>query len=150
MDDRNLHVVLEELRALLSDQHTSLDLLSNKLNWILVSNVFLLSTLLFSSQSPNIIPCCLLVFSIIVVLIAFQPKAFRSAARTIDQLTQYEDRQFLQSLIDKKLDDYAANAKRITNVSHAFLWSSVLLVVALALQSVYFFYDIIKAGNGIS
>jgi len=139
MDCRNSHVVLEELRELLNNQHASLNLLSNKLNWILVSDVFLLSTSLFSFESPNLIVCCLLVFSIVIVLIAFQPRAFRSVAGIENQLKQHDDQQFLQLLIDRKIEDYSANAKRILNVSHAFLWSSVFLVVALALQVIHFF-----------
>ena len=101
MNEKNLEIVLNELSDLLKNQQESIDLLYNKLNWMLVSSVVLL-TGLFSSDYPNIFVVSLLVLSVYVALIGFIPKAFNITVKIEEQLKYVENDKFIISLINKK------------------------------------------------
>lgn len=133
MQDRNLEIVLEETRELLRNQQDGIDLLYNKLNWILVSNIVLLATL-FSFRGQNFIVVALLIVSIIIILTGFNPRTFKITAKISDQLKLHEDGRFLKSLITKKKEAYLANNKRITMVHQILKRSSYCLIGALVVQ----------------
>ena len=101
MKDDNLKIIYEEISELHRFQQSGVDLLYNKLNWILVSDLVFIVALM-SSKESSMIATLLVSASAILVLIKFQPQVFKSTAQITNQLDTVEKPNFLESLIKKK------------------------------------------------
>jgi len=133
MKEKNLKIVLEEVSDLLRNQQEGIDLLYNKLNWILVSNVVLLSAL-FASDCPNLVVGSFLVISIVITLVGFSPKTFKVTAKISDQLRLVDEAGFLVSLINKKRQAFLSNNKKLKRVHLVLRYASGCLICAIVLQ----------------
>ncbi len=133
MREENLKVIYEEISELLRHQQASVDILYNKLNWILVADSVFLAAL-YSIHRPNILVVLLVSISAILCLVSFQPETFKITAHVTMQLAKASEDNFLESLIDKKREAFNANDSKTENIERRMSWSRYLLVAAIALQ----------------
>ncbi len=101
MKEENLKIIYEEISELHRYQQSGVDLLYNKLNWILVSDLVFVAALMSSKESSTI-AVLLASASAILVLIKFQPQVFKNTAQITSQLETVDRPNFLESLIKKK------------------------------------------------
>ncbi|MHB1769502.1 MAG: hypothetical protein ACYCPH_00220 [Minisyncoccota bacterium] len=141
MKDENLKIIYDEIVELHRYQQSGVDLLYNKLNWILVSDLVFLAAA-YNLHWPNFLAQLLASASAVLVLLKFQPETFKSTAQISAQLDQVEHKDFLESLIKKKKEALNANATRIDKLSGSMLWARILLIAAIAVQflSILHFY----------
>lgn len=144
MKEDNLKVIYEEISELHRFQQSSVDLLYNKLNWVLVSDLVFIAALV-SSKNGSILALLLASLSAILALIEFQPHVFQSTAQISDQLERAAEPNFMESLIKKKKEAYHMNAERLESLNTTMLYTRIFLLAALILQflsmiSPFFFY----------
>ncbi len=133
MKEDNLKVIYDEITELHRFQQSGVDLLYNKLNWILVSDLVLIAALL-NFKHPSILALLFAGASAVLVLIKFQPQIFKSTAQITNQLENVEKPNFLESLIKKKKEAYNANKGRIDELNTVMLYARVLLILAIVTQ----------------
>jgi len=133
MKEKNLETVYQEITEILSQQQASVDLLYNKFNWILVSDLVFLAAL-YNTHRPNVLVVLLVSLSGILCLVGFQPKVFKMTAKISAQLDKVDESNFLESLIDKKKEAFTANDSRVDEMKNLMSWSRWLLISAIAVQ----------------
>jgi len=133
MKDENLKIIYDEITELHRFQQSGVDLLYNKLNWILVSDLVLIAAIL-NFKYPSILALLFAGASAVLVLIKFQPQIFKSTAQITNQLENVEKPNFLESLIKKKKEAYNANKGRIDELNTVMLYARVLLILAIVTQ----------------
>lgn len=133
MKDENLKIIYEEISELHRYQQSGVDLLYNKLNWILVSDLVFVAALM-SSKESSIIATLLASASAILVLIKFQPQVFKNTAQITSQLETVDKPNFLESLIKKKKEALNANKSRIDELNNVMFYARLLLILAIGIQ----------------
>src|SRR5680860_548173 len=129
MKDENLKIIYNEVVELHKYQQQSLDLMYNKLNWILVSDLVFLATL-YNARHLNVLVIFLVSLSAVLTLVGFSPEKFKYTAKISDQLLTADKNNFLESLIKKKREAFLKNKSRIKNVELLLKSSQWLLVFA--------------------
>lgn len=139
--EENLRMVHEELVDLHQKQQDGIDLIYNKFNWILVSDVVLLAAL-YNSEYVYSIVLILITFSAVIAIFGFESRTFKVTERITDQLERIESSQsdFLKKLAAKKREAFNANNKQILELSLYRQYSGALLLAALALQAMFMIY----------
>ena len=138
MKEENLKVIYDEMSEILREQQGSIDLLYNKLNWILVSDVVFLAAL-YTAHHQNFLVILLVSLSALVCLIGFQPQVFKMTANISAQLKKVEESNFLESLINKKRVAFNANDSKVSNIKRWMSLSQYLLIAAIVLQLLIIF-----------
>lgn len=133
MKDENLKIIYEEISELHRYQQSGVDLLYNKLNWILVSDLVFVAALMSSKESSTI-ATLLASASAILVLIKFQPQVFKNTAQITSQLETVDKPNFLESLIKKKKEALNANKSRIDELNNVMFYARLLLILAIGIQ----------------
>lgn len=133
MKEENLKIVYQEINELQRQQQGSIDLLYNKLNWILVSDVVFLAAL-YSVRHPALLVVLLVSVSAILALIGFQPQTFHITAKISEQLDKTGETDFMKLLLEKKRDMFNINIKKTKLMKNMLAWSRYLLIAALGLQ----------------
>lgn len=133
MKEKNFKIIYDELVELHKNQQEVIKLTSNKLNWILVSDVVLLA-FIYSTNSPNIAVIILLSLSAILSLFGFSPRKFKITEKISDQINRVEDENFLEKLVNKKREAYNSNEGRERSMNETMFNSQILLIIALVLQ----------------
>lgn len=86
MREENLKIIYNEVVELHKYQQQGLDLMYNKLNWILVSDLVILA-LLYNSRRPSALVILLVSLSAVFALISFEPKNLNILQRYPNNLT---------------------------------------------------------------
>ena len=131
----NLKIVYKESIEVNKQQQLAIDLIYNKLNWILVSDLVFLAAI-YSMYRLNIAVLFLVILSAILSLLGLDPQIFKGTAKLSEQLTRVDNdkNEFLKGLINKKIEAFNANNKRISEISSFLLFSKYLLIIALIVQ----------------
>lgn len=133
MKKENLKIIYNEVVELHKYQQQGLDLMYNKLNWILVSDVVFLAAL-YSGRQHSLVVMMFVSLSVILVLFGFSRKKFKFTAKISKQLSRADDTSFLTSLIKKKREAFLANNNRVKNLELLLNISQWLLAGAILLQ----------------
>ena len=132
-ESENLKIVYREVCDLDRHQQSSIDLLYNKLNWILVSDFVFLAAI-YNTDYPNTLVTLLTTASAVVCLVGFQPKIFKGTVSITDQLDNIDKPNFLKSLIESKRKAFSTNNEPAKKISKTMEWSRGLLIAAIILQ----------------
>lgn len=141
MKDDNFKIIYNEITELHKYQQQSLDLIYNKLNWILVSDLVFLVTL-YNSRRPNILIILLVSLSAIFALIGFSPEKFKYTARISDQLDSVDKDKFLESLVKKKSEAFIENVAHSKKIETSLKYSQWLLVCAILFKFLIILFEI--------
>ncbi len=133
MKEENLKTVYNEVNELHKHQQQGIDLMYNKLNWILVSDIVFLAGL-YANHCPNVFVVILVSISAIVALLSFNTKKYKHTAKISSQLDGVENEHFLESLIEKKREAFIANDSRNKELAELLQYSQWLLVGAIIAQ----------------
>jgi hypothetical protein len=131
--EEDLKIVYSDAVELHNQQQASLDLIYNKFNWILVSDVVLLGAM-YSVHRLNILIVFVITLSAVLSLIGFESRKFKITEKISTQLVRAGNTDFLEGLIEKKRLAFEANASQVTEITNLMKYSSRLLILALALQ----------------
>lgn len=140
MKEENLKTIYKETVELHKYQQQSLDLLYNKLNWILVSDVVFLASL-YSTGHPNVLIIFLVSLSAAFTLSGFSPKGFKYTRKISDQLIDVDRDNFLEILISKKAEAFEKNVGRSKELKIILGFSQWLLIAAIFLQFLILFIN---------
>lgn len=135
--EENLKIIYKEVSDLHKYQQEGIDLVNNKSNWILVSDMVFL-TILYQIPQKNFfifVIIFLVTVSAILSLIIFKPKRFKNTAKISKQLEKKDEKRevFLESLIRKKKQAYTANALEKKKIDQLLLLAQYMLIIALIL-----------------
>ncbi|MFA5643236.1 MAG: hypothetical protein WC949_01620 [Candidatus Paceibacterota bacterium] len=133
MKEESLKIIYNEVVELHKYQQQALDLMYNKLNWILVSDLVFLAVL-YSVHRSNIFIVLLVSLSAVITLAGFSPEKFKFTAKISKQLIKADDDNFLESLIKKKKDAFMRNESRSKSVEKLLKCSQWLLIFAILFQ----------------
>lgn len=133
MKEENLKIIYEEISELHRFQQSGVDLLYNKLNWILVSDLVFIAAMI-SSKYGSTLAIFLASASAIVALVKFEPQVFKGTAKISDLVEIVEKEDFLKILVKKKTEAYNANKGRITELNKFMFYTRVLLISAIVIQ----------------
>lgn len=131
--EENLKIIYEEVSEIHRFQQSGVDMLNNKMNWVLVSDLVFLAVV-YDLHQRSVLAVLLASLSAIVVLIYFKPIRFKSTVEISKQLEHADKDSFLRDLIDTKRQAFNANAGRVKELKAAMLSARVLLIAALAVQ----------------
>ncbi|BFT94812.1 hypothetical protein MNSC_08200 [Minisyncoccus archaeophilus] len=129
----NLKIVYNEVLELHKYQQQSFDLLYNKLNWVLVSDVLLLIFFISQESVAILVIFCILI-SILFTLFAFNPKGYSYTIVISKQLENYEDEDYLKNLIKKRREAFGRNESKIVGIKKALLISNFFLSLGIILE----------------
>lgn len=141
MNSENLKIIYQEVTELLNNQQASIDLLYNKLNWILVSDLVFLG--MTYTKNPNPIALLLATLSAVISVIQLRPEIFKSTVKIKNQLEQSEKADFLRELIEKKREVFNLNGDTVKQISRRFEYAAYLLAAGLVVQSLHSLYNVI-------
>lgn len=133
MRAEDLKIVYDEVSELHRFQQDSINLLYNKLNWILVSDLVFIAAI-YAAHHQSILAILCASVSSIIVLVKFQAKVFKSTAVIKDQLKVAGEPNFLESLINKKREALNSNASKLEETEEALKLARYLLVAAIVLE----------------
>lgn len=133
--ETDLRIVYDEVTHLLDRQSDAVDLLYNKLNWVLVSDVVFLDAVL-TGHGSRIFIALLVCLSAIFALIGFRAVPFKVTAKISRLLEIVGEEAFLRSLIKKKISAFHKNKKRARLVVFCIRASIGLLILAIFSQGV--------------
>jgi len=136
MKDENLKIIYEEISELHRFQQSGVDLLYNKLNWILVADLVFIAAIMNTTQGSTI-ATLLASASAILVLIKFQPQVFKNTAQITSQLESVDKLNFLESLIKKKKEALNSNKSRIDELNTVMFYARILLILAIGIQFLF-------------
>lgn len=139
-EKEDLRVAYEEVSQLHSQQQGGIDLVYNKLNWILVSDIVFL-VYLYGDEYANPGVIGLVTASALCALVGFQPERFKSTVKISALLEKAGEKGFMRSLIKRKKDAFVANNERTELMSEMMSGSRWFLIIALLLQLVVYFYQ---------
>jgi hypothetical protein len=137
MKEHNLNIVYEEITELHRIQQSGIDLVYNKFNWILVSDIVFLAAL-YNSHRPSVTVTILVSLSGILALLGIEPIKFKITAKVTDQLSSVEDENFLLDLIKTKKEALNKNQSRTVELNSVITYSKWLLIAAIVLQCLIF------------
>jgi hypothetical protein len=137
----NLKIVFNEVVELHQYQQQSLDLMYNKLNWILVADFVFLASL-YSAKHLYAFVVFLVSISVTAALIGFAPKQYRYTARISKQLADVKENNFsLEHLINKKRDAFLKNSSESKKVECCLKISQYTLLVAVWVQLLFYIFS---------
>lgn len=136
----NLKIVYKESVETYKYQQSAVDLIYNKLNWILVSDIVFLAAL-YGAHRHSAIVALLVVLSAILSLLGLNPRKFKGTAKISEQLKKVDSdkNKFLEAIISKRIEAFNANEKRINDISCFLSFSKWLLISALIIQFLLLF-----------
>lgn len=137
MSKENLKIIYDEAVEIHQQQQAGVDLVYNKLNWILVSDFVFLAAI-FSQHQKNILVMALVATSIIASLVGIEQRTFKSTAKLSTMLENVNNEKFLEHLIQKKIEAFNKNKSRVSEIERHLDWSKYCLIFALVLQLVLF------------
>ena len=131
--EEKLNIIYQETVEMHKQHQVGIDLVYNKLNWILVSGMVFLA-MLYSGRHTNMLIVIIASASTIVTLVGFERRTFHVTKKISDQLAEVESENFLENLIVKKVAAFNANEKQNKQISDLMHWASWLLIAAVGLQ----------------
>lgn len=135
MCDKNLNIILKEINELHRQQQESVALISNKLNWILVSDIVFLTAC--SNKGKGSIWTIYFVFiSILFAIFGLRPKKFKWTAKIVTMLKEKNNSKFLNDLILKKKELFDSNIKNEKEMQDFLLLSKIMLAIGLGIEFV--------------
>ena len=135
--ENDLKIIYEDVAELHRQQQSAIELVYNKLNWILVSDIVFIAAIM-SGRHPNIAVLLLICLSAILALLGLEPQSFKMTQKITDQLANAGKEDFLEDLIKKKKEVYNKNESRSTTLNLILTGSKMLLIIGITLQFMAF------------
>ena len=135
MQKQNLEIIYDEVVEIHRYQQQGVDLVYNKLNWILVSD-FVFLTAVFSLHHRNVLVILLISASIITSMIGFGSRTFKSTKQISKMLEEKNDQNFLEKLIEKKVEAFNKNKNTLKGINANLYFSQFCLSLAVIMQLV--------------
>lgn len=133
MEKEHLEIIYDEIVEIHKHQQEAVDLIYNKLNWILVSDfVFLAAIFNFHWRSKIVI--LLVCISIVATLVIIGHHKFKATAKISKMLEKKDNPKFLEDLIVVKVKAFNKNESEITKIEKHLTWSRYSLIFAVVLQ----------------
>lgn len=131
--EENLKIVYNEIVELHRQHQSGIDLVYNKLNWILVSDLVFLASI-YNMRCPSVSVAVLVSISVILSLVGFERREFRTTEKIMTQLERTDDDNFLEVLIEKKRGAFNKNESQNKKISDLMHYASWFLIIAVVLQ----------------
>jgi hypothetical protein len=136
--EENLKIVYNEVLELNKYQQQGIDLMFNKLNWILVADSVILAAF-YNLKEYNLVVVFLVSLSIVFSVVGFSPIRMKVTAKITSQLEKIDQDDFLEYLVAKKREAYIGNASRSKNLENILWIAQWSLAGAISLQFLLIF-----------